>query len=397
MLPNLDHDRQILSLLVSGRFDAAGWELFSDADWGRMIEKARMEGVAPLLYWAFSRSANFSSLPQDVQNSLRASYAYTWMKNQKNFKVLETLSHLFAQKDVLVVLLKGACYALTIYPDIGLRPMGDLDILVPAQKSSDAIQIVKSLGYTDWMPDAPEIFSGQQVFLNHEVCLQKPKYAPIEIHRSLMVENTFTYSVPMDWFWEQTEPLGAVSQMHFEKLLVLTPVAQMLHAAVHSMLQHGGSDTPLRWYYDLDQMVRYYQNRLDWDVLLFQAGKFEWGSALEAALSYTLACFDTPIPNDVRSRLSNHSDRHRKLVALKQVQPSTLILGEHQQLLSMNWHGRFRLVLALIFPSPAYMRWRYKFQSIWVLPWYCLVRWAGILRDGIDTVLVLIRGAIKPA
>jgi len=201
----------------------------------------------------------------------------------------------------------------------------------------------------------------------------------------------------MDWFWEQTEPLGAVSQMHFEKLLVLTPVAQMLHAAVHSMLQHGGSDTPLRWYYDLDQMVRYYQNRMDWDVLLFQAGKFEWGSALEAALSYSSACFDTPIPSDVRSRLSSHSDRHQKLVALKQIQPSTLILGEHQQLLSMNWYGRFRLVLALIFPSPPYMRWRYKYQSIWVLPWYYLVRWAGILRDGIDTILALIRGAIKPA
>ena len=284
LLPNIDHDRQILSLMISGRLNAVGWESFSDADWERLISKARMEGVAPLLYWAFSRSGAFSSLPQNVRNSLRASYAYTWMQNQQNFKELETLSHLFALAEIPMVLLKGACFALTIYPDIGLRPMGDMDVLVPITHLGEAVRIARSLGYSDAEPEASP---GLRDLLNHEVCLQKAGSLStvLEIHHSLVADKIFSYSVPVDWFWGQTQALTTSSQLQFEKILMLTPAAQVLYASSHAMLQHGGNNTPLRWYYDLDQLIRHYQGNLDWDLLLSQARKFEWGSALAAALS----------------------------------------------------------------------------------------------------------------
>ena len=43
---------------------------------------------------------------------------------------------------------------LTIYPDIGLRPMGDMDILVPRPKLAKAVRIAQSLGYENNKPDA---------------------------------------------------------------------------------------------------------------------------------------------------------------------------------------------------------------------------------------------------
>jgi hypothetical protein len=185
---------------------------------------------------------------------------------------------------------------------------------------------------------------------------------------------------------------AALSNMRFENLCMLTPTAQVLYAASHAMLQHGGQNTPLRWYCDLDRLIRTYDNRMDWDLLLSQAKVFEWGSALDAALSNANAYFDTPIPESVRASLSKQSDPHRQLVALLQTQPATHVLAEYQKLKSLSGYGRLRLVLALIFPSPAYMRWRYKFQSLWILPLYYLFRWAGILKDGIYTLVALIRG-----
>ncbi len=56
------------------------------------------------------------------------------MRNQRNLKELDNLSHMFAQAEIPMVVLKGICFMLTIYPDIGLRPMGDMDILVPRPK-----------------------------------------------------------------------------------------------------------------------------------------------------------------------------------------------------------------------------------------------------------------------
>jgi len=366
------------------------WDTFSVFDWGQLVSKAQIQGLAPLMYWLLSKSGKFSSIPEPARNSLRLNYSVTWIKNQIIFKELESLAKTFKQADIPLVLLKGACFALTIYPDIGLRPMGDLDILVPGSRLSKAVQIAQSFGYVDTIPDASP---GLRALLNHEICMQKtgPQAITLEIHNSLVADKAFSYAVPVDWFWEQSEPLGGTLQARFEPLRMLTPTAQVLYAAAHAMLQHGGKVAPLCWFFDLDRLIRSYDGRMDWDLLLSQARIFEWGSALDVALVQTHACFRTPIPEYVWAGLSEHADRHRKLVALKQVRPATHILEEFQKLQSLNWYGRFRLVTALIAPSPTYMRWRYGLKTSWEIPAYYVIRWWGILKDGFRSLVSLFK------
>jgi hypothetical protein len=374
-------ERRTLSLLITDP-PRTEWETLSPDDWSALLPLAHAEGVGPLVYWRLSHSGKFSLLPEEVRNFLRAMYAGTWSKNQRIFKELEILSGLFQQAGISAVLLKGACYALTIYPDIGLRPMGDLDLLVSKAQFAEAVQIARSLGFVDSKPEASP---GLKDLLNHEACLVNLDGSVVlEIHHSLVADRTFTYSAPVDWFWEQIEPLPIVDA-RLAGLRMLTPAAQVLYAASHAMLQHGGHTVPLRWEYDIDQLLCAYVGRLDWELLLSQARAFAWGSALRAALARTQEYFDTPIPTDRLVQLSQFTDRHTDLVALKQTRPATHILEEGLKLLSLNWAGRLRLVWALLFPSPAYMRWRYQFHGSWALPWYYLARWGGILKDGFRT------------
>lgn len=289
--------------------------------------------------------------------------------------------------------LKGACFALTIYPDIGLRPMGDLDILVPAAQLDEAVEMAGSLGYAEARPEASP---GLNDLLSHHVCLQKPGSITLELHDNLVGEKSFTYAAPVDWFWEQTEPLDGSSKDRFEHLLMLTPTAQLLYAASHAILQHGGDKTPLRWYYDLDQLIRLSGSRLDWDLLLMQAREFEWSSALWAALAQAQDYFGTPVPEMVRISLSRQTDRHESLVKKKQIRPATKILLENQKLASLNWHGKVRFVLALLVPSPAYMRWRYKLKNSWFLPFFYPFRWWGIIKDALFTMIELLKRRLAP-
>lgn len=374
-------ERRTLGLLITEPPRLA-WEGLSPSDWGRLLPLAHREGVGPLLYWRLSRSGKFSLLAEELRNALRALYAGTWSQNQRLFKELGTLLVPFREAGIAPVLLKGGCYALTIYPDRGLRPMGDLDLLVPKAQFAEAVQIARALGYVD---SAPEAAPGLKDLLSHEACLVKPDgSAVVEIHHSLVADQTFTYSVKVDWFWEQTEPLPC-EDARLAGLRMLTPAAQVLYAAAHAMLQHGGHTVPLRWEYDLDQLMRAYAARLDWELLLSQARAFEWTSALQAALMRAREYFETPIPLDAHNKLTQSTDRHAGLVARKQTRPATHILEEHLKLSSLNWNGRLRLLWALLFPSPAYMRWRYKFKDGWRLPGYYLLRWGGILKDGLRT------------
>jgi hypothetical protein len=398
---NVDHDLKFfcswlgqLPVSLAGHplsITSISWEPGYQVDWQRLINHAQNEGLAPLMYWVLSKSDRFSTLPDAVRNSLRLSYARTWMNNYQIFKELTTLSKRFRPADIQAVVLKGACFALTIYPDIGLRPMGDLDILVPASKLTAAVEIAGSLGFKKMVPEAAP---GLTKLLNAEICLQKTSAPSIilEIHHRLGAGSSFNYSVPVEWFWEQTETLdSARSNSGLENLLMLTPTAQVLFTVAHAMLQHGGYLSPLRWFYDLDRLIRVYSQRLDWDLLLFQAQRFGWSSALAAAMRIAVDRFQTPVPDPFMTSLEGISDRHQSLVAQKQAQPPTHVLDELQNLRSLSGYARIRTFLAIVIPSPAYMRWRYHLKTSWRLPAYYLLRWGRILKDGLHTFRLLIR------
>jgi hypothetical protein len=368
----------------------SGWDTFSGNDWEQLVTKAQTHGLAPLLYWILSRSGKFSILPELTRNSLRAAYYGTWVYNQLILKELETLAKAFKPAGIQVVVLKGACYALTIYPDIGLRPMSDLDLLVLGVKRSEAVQIAKSHGYKKTLPEASR---GLDDLLGHHASLQKTGSPSIslEIHDSLVADHSFRYAVPVEWFWGQIEPLSTSLEASHQDLFMLTPTAQVLYAASHAMLQHGGKNAPLRWFYDLNRLICFYSDRLDWELLLSQARIFEWGSALDAAFSKTVSCFNTPVPKEVLTKLLGQNDRHRKLVALKQVRPVMHSLDEGQKLLSLKGYSRLRLFLALLAPSPAYLRWRYHIKNSWTTPFYYVIRWWGIFKDGFRSLVSLIK------
>jgi hypothetical protein len=273
---------------------------------------------------------------------------------------------------------------MTIYPDTGLRPMVDMDLLVPASRVAEALQIAEARGYA---PAIPEASPGLNDLLSHAACVRKAglPYTMLELHTTLVAEQGFAHAVPVDWFWSQTEPLK------FHDLLMLTPTAQLLYACAHAMLQHGGRNTSLRWLYDLHRLVEVYgeQGRIDWEMLLRQARLFHWSSSVAAALSQAADHFGTPVPPEVLDYLASHPDRNTDRVAAMQRPPATRTLEEIQNLKSLNGWARLKVLLALVAPSPAYIRWRYGFTSIRALPGWYLHRWRVIIEDAVQTVRLL--------
>ncbi len=381
-------DKHLLARLLSSEEISLDWESLSTDDWNQVIALSKREGVGPQLYWVLSQSEKYCLVPRPCQVQLRAMFAATRLRNEQILQELKSLLSLFEATKLSVVALKGICFALTIYPDIGMRPMVDLDLLVPKPRLSEAMDIIMA---SDYIETKPEAFPGLNDLFNHSVDFYKTAapFTALELQYSLVAEKSFSYAVPSDWFWTQTELIQPFrDDINTNSLLMLTPTAQVLYACAHAMLKHGARNTMLRWFYDLDQLIRVYADRIDWNLLLSQAEEFKWSSGVYAALTETSNLFHSPIPQDVLDALSRSFDRNSELVATYQELPATHTFEEYQKLLYLSWDARFRMLLGLIIPSPKYMRWRYQLVSQWALPQYYFIRWWGIAKDAIRTIRI---------
>ena len=84
---------------------------------------------------------------------------------------------MFAERGIPVVPLKGPVLAEVLYDDVGARPSSDIDLLLPADKLSEAADVLVQLG---WQPE-PDLRPGSPLPLLHYV-LTHPHLPPIELH-----------------------------------------------------------------------------------------------------------------------------------------------------------------------------------------------------------------------
>lgn len=97
-----------------------------------------------------------------------------------------------ALRPIPVMRLKGIAYAGTLYDDPALRPMTDIDLLVPAAQFAAAVAALERLGYRD---DGKR---NQRSPVNHAVTLRRQESA-IDLHRSMVQVGRMAIDLPAVW------------------------------------------------------------------------------------------------------------------------------------------------------------------------------------------------------
>jgi len=117
------------------------------------------------------------------------------------------LSIVNCQLKIPVVILKGAALATTIYPNPALRPLSDIDLLIPRQHLEPAVQALKSLGYREPYPEmAPEL--NRAIHYHTHLRGGPQQSVAVELHWNLVAGDTDWRTPSLDWFWTQTEPIS---------------------------------------------------------------------------------------------------------------------------------------------------------------------------------------------
>jgi len=119
-------------------------------DWDACVSRAEQQGLGPLLH-AHMR-AGVIAPPDGARRQLWALYIRHREQNRIRLQVLGELLGRFAAAGIPAAVLKGPVLASLVYGDPGLRPMGDLDLLVPMERLVEAQRELGRMGFNVSVP-----------------------------------------------------------------------------------------------------------------------------------------------------------------------------------------------------------------------------------------------------
>ncbi|MBN1201876.1 MAG: nucleotidyltransferase family protein [Anaerolineae bacterium] len=352
-----------LAALVSGQRDP---HTIPGSAWPEIINAALENRLAPVLWWTVSRAElNLNTIPgwqAVVQRSRRTAISYTLLMHTQ-----AQVNTALAAANIPALWLKGIALAHMIYPQPTLRPMSDLDVLIPYEQRRDALAVVEGLGYQH--PDPHKVVSGFDDSQMHHYVLIGGGNIIIELHHQLASRDVMPDPAQTAWFWTQTQPL-TVENAGPDSFLTLTPTAHLLHLCTHSIAQHGEGQVRLQQHFDVHLLIT--NEAINWPLVIDQAVELKWTYAVERALTLVSRLFGTPVPKAVITALHTRRPSGEDVsTAVRLREPDSRWVLLRRRLRRLPPQQRLVLVAALIFPSRTYMQNRYHIppgRMVW--PYY---------------------------
>ena len=229
-------------------------------------------------------------------------------------RVRPMLAHL-AWAGVPVIVLKGAGLIASFGSAVDLRPMDDVDIMVPPDRLPQVIDMLLTLG---WRPKEPLPCAAAAMAALTSTAgwpFVAPDGTELDLHwRALNLDGRTGNDLG---FWQRATP----ARLAEAAVLVLAPADQLLHVCVHAVYWAGFSG--LRWAADAALIIRESQGRLDWATLCAEARRRGFATLMHDCLRFLARDLALPVPGwvlrDLRreahfiERLEMHVNRSNPL------------------------------------------------------------------------------------
>jgi hypothetical protein len=281
-------------------------------DWDRVAVLAQRHSVGPWLLRIISDPSVAPLVPESAIRALRGQTTAAALAALALAKATEEALLALADESIPAIILKGPVIADQFYPDPGLRPYRDADLLVPLAAHQRVHALLDRLGYV-----VAEDHGGVNA-AQAETCEAPFETAYVHRESGLSLDMHYDHLQvglrprELDGLWERSEPF---------RLLVVDarrPCLNDLFLALAVHL-HRHAFERLIWFKDLDLIVRQAGHRLDWQWLGETARQEGVVASLQYALWLLQRLLGTPLPEEAKAltranRLSKLLWRERDVV-----------------------------------------------------------------------------------
>jgi hypothetical protein len=249
----------------------------AEVTWELIIEVASFHCATPTLAACFDPD---DDIPSDVRDYFEAALALNKKRNKQILSTLARVAGLLNAIDIEPVLLKGAALLVEeIYPQSSMRILGDIDILIPKDRSAEASAALKAAGFdTKWSAVSPPSHHHLPMLLDPETG------TGVELHTDV-ISRSADAVIATDWFCEKTRPVVFRGQ----RVRLPEPTRNAGHIIFHSQIFHDlytHNKVQLRHVIDLVLLRARHEKTIDWDELDRRFSAADAGEALATYLHW---------------------------------------------------------------------------------------------------------------
>lgn len=318
--------------------------------WQDLLEGAARQGVAPLLHVRLLEWGAQVDVPAGLRSGLSELYTQSLVAGLRTQAELRACLLALRSAGIPVMVLKGAYLAEAVYGQVALRPMGDIDLLVPEPSLAAAERALIELGYG---PDQRPPIATQRAQLHHLLPLTRAGHLPVEIHWTVG-DRSRAFSLDIQRFWDCAVPAHIAGV----DVLAMHPHDLLYYLCLHASHQHA-FELKLKHMCDIAACVARFDHAMEWDAFSTRVCEHGGEQFVFRTLAVAAALTGAVIPARV---LEHRAD-------VLQDQPMSRIIGEYILADGAQLHGMEQLLRAarlrhspwpttrqMLLPSPHVLR-----------------------------------------
>jgi len=287
-IPSPNQEILLKACLLKGEQAITAFRQWIDkVDFEKDVESGSFR-LLPLLY----HNLRNHDVSDDLMPRLRGIYRNSWSKNHILFYKAGKIIQFLESNGVHTLVMKGIPLSFLTYKNYAIRPMADVDILIPYSKARSTIELLISENWNLHDPQYLEHslkYGRSATFSNAENIELDLHWHPIfEAHGNITEDDFWDHSVPFSFSGGMTRSFCATDQL--------------FHTIVHGLRYNP--EPPVRWVADAFTLIHDPDNAIDWERLLLQTKKFKVHLQVNAGLGYLVDVFHAKVPDQVQNDLA---------------------------------------------------------------------------------------------
>ncbi|MFA4852404.1 MAG: nucleotidyltransferase family protein [Bacteroidales bacterium] len=365
----------------------------SVTNWNSFTDMAIQNGVGQLIHKNFSSVNNFNLIPKGSLSRLKQTYYRSLSRNMILYEHFRNAVEAFSKEGISVIALKGIFLAETIYKDIGLRQMSDIDLLVKKEDIEKCRKLLLDMGYkytelykSDFIKELDLLKHLPPLVLNG---------VSIELHTKIHLD-TPDFSVNIDDYWERSQQL-TLSNMPVQSLSIEDLIQ---HLCLHLNDHFNEGNPQLYSIVDISEVIKKYHSKINWDFLSESCNLYNCSSIVFKYLLLIEKYFDVVIPDYILQKTDANIDvRTEKLFIyylhhFRKDFPLGIVNRNIEVFSNIRgFKNKTIYLLNDIFPSRTFMYRRYGIRKKYLLFWYYIIR----LKTGVYRLFLQIIKQIIPS